>query len=472
MSIRFLSALLVVWTLVACTDNPLTPEQATAELAATTATEIDGTAGQPVTAVPTVKATDASGNPVPGLNVTFTSTGEGTIGRTSATTDANGNADVGSWTLGTAAGEQTVTATAGTHTVTFTANVVAGAAATITPVAGATNDALTGAEVPTPPSVRLTDQFGNPIAGSAVVFSVASGDGSVTGGTTTTDANGTATVGSWTLGVVPGTQTLSATSGSLSAEFTATASLPTGCAVAPYRIGATIPGSWAEGDCANTTPFAAAGAVYDQYELKLSEQRNVRFELTGASGRSIRIRRAGGDDFVGLPLSGAFTTVEGNTLISRHLLGAGDYVVEVQAPANTTGDYTLASVIDDSDVVCRPMVQGTIGITFEGALNPATDCESPVAAGTYEDWIVLPLKTGDKFRITLTTTTMPPGFVLRDDRQGPASPTLAVRTSSTPGTITLDWTANFDTYHEIVIFKNGGADAPYGPYTLQIERIP
>ncbi|HEX6070581.1 MAG TPA: hypothetical protein VFZ18_12175 [Longimicrobiaceae bacterium] len=84
----------------------------------------------------------------------------------------------------------------------------------------------------------------------------------------------------------------------------------------------------------------------------------------------------------------------------------------------------------------------------------------------------MPLTTGDRFRITLTTTTMPAGFVLRDDRAGPASPTLAVRTSSTPGTISLDWTATFDTYHEIVVFKNAGAGTPYGPYTLSIERLP
>ena len=46
------------------------------------------------------------------------------------------------------------------------------------------------------------------------------------------------------------------------------------------------------------------------------------------------------------------------------------------------------------------------------------------------------------------------------------------QTSTTPGTISLDWTATFDTYHEIVIFKNGGANAPYGDYTLTIQRLP
>ena len=67
---------------------------------------------------------------------------------------------------------------------------------------------------------------------------------------------------------------------------------------------------------------------------------------------------------------------------------------------------------------------------------------------------------------------MPPGLLLRDDRLGPASPTLKVAASTTPGTVTLDWTATFDQYHEVVVFKNGGAAAPYGAYTLKIERVP
>lgn len=471
-ALRFSVLMMAVVLMTACDEDTLGPDEATATFAAQTSVQLTGTAGMPVTVVPAVKATDASGQPVSGVNVTFAVTGGGTLGRTSAVTNANGIADVGSWTLGTTAGAQTVIATAGGRTVTFTANAAAGAAATITPLAGTTNAALTGAAVPTRPAVQLKDQHGNAVSGATVVFAVAAGGGSVTGGTATTDANGVATVGGWTLGAAPGVQTLRATSGTLTTTFTATASLPTGCAVASYAIGVTIGGTWAASDCANTTPFAPAGAVYDQYELNLAAQQNVRFELTGAAGRSIRIRRKGTTDYVGLPLSAGFTTTSGNTLISRHFLGAGEYIVEVQAPANTTGDYTLTSTVDDSDIICRPVVQGSIGITFNGTLNPATDCASPVAPGTFEDWVILPLKTGDRIRITLTTTTMPPGFVLRDDRLGPASPTLAVRSSPTPGTITLDWTATFDTFHEIVIFKNGGSSAPYGSYTLRVERLP
>src|SRR5262249_12161062 len=57
----------------------------------------------------------------------------------------------------------------------------------------------------------------------AVTFAVVSGGGSVTGGSATTNAAGVAVVGSWKLGTVTGANTMSATAGSLSKTFSATA---------------------------------------------------------------------------------------------------------------------------------------------------------------------------------------------------------------------------------------------------------
>jgi hypothetical protein len=59
----------------------------------------------------------------------------------------------------------------------------------------------------------------------SVTFAVASGGGSITGGSTTTNASGIATVGSWTLGTTAGPNTLTATATGLSGSpvtFTAT----------------------------------------------------------------------------------------------------------------------------------------------------------------------------------------------------------------------------------------------------------
>jgi adhesin/invasin len=59
--------------------------------------------------------------------------------------------------------------------------------------------------------VLVTDQDGKPMANVTVTFAVASGGGSVTGASATTNADGVAMVGSWTLGPTAGANTLTAT---------------------------------------------------------------------------------------------------------------------------------------------------------------------------------------------------------------------------------------------------------------------
>lgn len=82
--------------------------------------------------------------------------------------------------------------------------------------------------VPIPPSVVVRDQRGVVMAGVTVTFAVSGGGGSATGLSATTDANGVATVGTWTLGATAGTNTLTAqVSGvPVSTVITATARLP------------------------------------------------------------------------------------------------------------------------------------------------------------------------------------------------------------------------------------------------------
>jgi len=79
-----------------------------------------------------------------------------------------------------------------------------------------------GTSVATPPSVVVTNAQG-PMVGVTVTFTVTAGGGTVTGGTTTTNAQGIATVGSWTLGPTPIVNTLKATAGNISVNIDATA---------------------------------------------------------------------------------------------------------------------------------------------------------------------------------------------------------------------------------------------------------
>jgi hypothetical protein len=94
--------------------------------------------------------------------------------------------------------------------VTFTATGNAGPAAQVSKAAGDAQHAPTRQAVAVRPAVKVTDRFANPVAGVQVIFSITSGDGVLTGATQTTAADGSASVGTWTLGRA-GVNTIAAT---------------------------------------------------------------------------------------------------------------------------------------------------------------------------------------------------------------------------------------------------------------------
>jgi hypothetical protein len=159
-----------------------------------------------------ITASDGSG--VANVWVRFAVTlGGGTVSADSVLTDATGRGGV-AWTLGNVVGTQTVTATTARlagASASFTATSTPTGAGAIAIAAGDAQSALVGTAVATAPSVLVTDGQGNPIPNVGVTFAVTQGNGSLTGATPTTDGNGIATVGSWTLGPTVGLNALSAT---------------------------------------------------------------------------------------------------------------------------------------------------------------------------------------------------------------------------------------------------------------------
>ena len=170
-------------------------------------------AGTATATAPAVKVVDANGNVALGASVVFTVTGGGgSVTGSPATTGANGIATVGSWILGATVGANTLNATvAGVAApVSFAATGTPGAPATVTKQAGDGQSATTGTPVTTAPQVKVVDANGNAVPDVGVTFAVTAGNGSVTGSPVATDADGIATVGSWTMGD-SGNNTLSAT---------------------------------------------------------------------------------------------------------------------------------------------------------------------------------------------------------------------------------------------------------------------
>ena len=177
--------------------------------------------------LPSVVVRDASGNPVSGVAVTFAVTGGGGTGTgLTATTNAQGVATIGGLTLGNTVGTNTVTASAAgvTGSATFVISGTAGPAAR-GEIAGGNNQSVrAGGTLQVGPSVRVVDQFGNPVAGVAVTFAATGGGASLLGATQTTNAQGIATVGGVTLGSTPGTNTIEARIAGVTAPVVFTAS--------------------------------------------------------------------------------------------------------------------------------------------------------------------------------------------------------------------------------------------------------
>ncbi len=171
-------------------------------------------AGSALPAPLIVQAADAYGNPVgAGHVVTFVVvTGGGSVAPASATTNAAGQAQA-SWTLGPTPGAQTARAALPAlpaTAVTFSATATAGAPANIVIISGNNQTGTVGQALGAPLVVEVRDAMNNPVgAGVGVDFAAATGGGSVSPTSTTTNASGRAQT-TWTLGTTAGGQTATA----------------------------------------------------------------------------------------------------------------------------------------------------------------------------------------------------------------------------------------------------------------------
>lgn len=201
-----------------------------------------GVCGSALATAFSVTVKNASGALASGVTVLWDSTSDGTFSSSTSTTDGSGVAS-STLTLGSVAGTQTATATVlGVGVITFSATATAVAVASVmSPNSTLDQSAATSSTVAAPPSVLVTDQFGNPFAGKTVTFAVTAGGGSRSPATVDTGADGIATLTSWTLGGSVGVNTLTASvSGLTGSPITFTASAVT---ATPTQIAVTAGGS-------------------------------------------------------------------------------------------------------------------------------------------------------------------------------------------------------------------------------------
>jgi hypothetical protein len=179
-------------------------------------------AGAAIAPAVQVVVQDARGNTVTSATTSITvaiTSATGTtgavLGGTLTVAAVNGVATFANLTVDRAGTGYTLTATAtsltGATSSAFTVSAVAGVPATVAIQAGDGQTGLVGYELNVRPAVRVTDVGNAPVAGVSVTFAVASGGGSVTGATVSTNAGGVAQVGSWVIGAAAGGNSLTAT---------------------------------------------------------------------------------------------------------------------------------------------------------------------------------------------------------------------------------------------------------------------
>jgi hypothetical protein len=154
---------------------------------------------------PALRLQDVNANAVAQSGVVVTATtvsSTGVLSNATAITDASGLASFNGLTLAGIVGTYTLRFTVGglLNADALPLSLTAGPPAFLIKLAGDSQYVSVGVAVPAPPSVRVTDGAGNPVPGASVVFTVAGGGGTVTGGATTTNGVGVAAVGSWRLG--------------------------------------------------------------------------------------------------------------------------------------------------------------------------------------------------------------------------------------------------------------------------------
>lgn len=207
---RLRSAALLLALFAAACDGGTGPS-APAELQKLAGDGAPGTAGAPLAQQAALRVVDERGRGVSGVEVRWETSAEGAaLSDPVAVSDGRGEARV-TWTLGPRAGAQTLTARVeGVDPATFTVTVAAGAPALLVAEQGHGQTVPAATEVPVRPVVRVTDAYGNPVAGVQVTFFSAVSGSELQGAEQTTDAEGRATLGRWTISTRAGVNVVAA----------------------------------------------------------------------------------------------------------------------------------------------------------------------------------------------------------------------------------------------------------------------
>jgi hypothetical protein len=236
-----------------------------------------GNAGTTLPAALTVVVSDPyTGNPIPGIIVTFTDGGKkGTFSNPTAVSDSNGQATTTYMLPNT---PQTITISAaspGFSSATFTETDVLGAIASLTVVSGGKQVGTVGTTLPQPLVFKAKDAVGNAIPGASVSFTDGF-NGTFSPNPAITASTGLATT-TYTLPTTAKALTVTASSGSVSIRASEQST------AGPASLVNLVQGNNQSAHINNKLPKSLIVSVTDQYGNGLSGL-TVNFTDNGAGG--------------------------------------------------------------------------------------------------------------------------------------------------------------------------------------------
>jgi hypothetical protein len=268
--------------------------------------------------------------------------------------------------------------------------------------------------------VMVTGSNGKAFAGGVVSFSVTSGGGSVSPGQANTDQTGRASA-TWTLGTTAGNQSLSASSGAASLQFTATAQAGQPTSIESLT---SFPGQFSPGE-----PLAQAATfvVRDQFN-------------NGVVGATVAFQASDGGS--ASPAQG--TTGSDGRVSTTWTLGP---LNGVQTLSATVTGISAATVTAEAYDPCLDVKAYAIGQTATGTITSAS-CEIEFDNEVrFADLYHFSITNSGAYRFTVTSSFQNPFFLLFD-----------------PGVV-AGVTAGFGTDLTIRVFlDDGGSTKTYFPW--------
>ena len=345
-----------------------------------------------------------------------------------------------------------------------------------TSIVANTSTSLTAAAssvISPPPSVRVTDQNSEPMAGVTVKFEVTSGGGSVTGGSVATDASGIATVGSWTLGTSAGLNTLTASAGALTpVVFTATGTAvgppPSPCDVRTvHSIGTTTSGSLVANDCQLVDGTFVT--YVDFFSTTVGEANAYLFRQSATFDTYLFLATP---DLAVIAENDDESAASTNSAI-KALLPAGSYLLGASSfDARITGDYAISSTTAPASITGCERVFLVKNVTTTQSIE-SSDClrSTPPAAPLYADAYLIFLRAGQSMTVTMTSTQVDAylELVQVDDLVQLNGAVVASNDNrdATTKDSELSYTAAISAYYRII--ARTGVTSQTGVYTLRVQ---